>query len=304
MTKVAEKLMSVGIEVYEHKRKSPNFILSRQGRVLRINVGKGEVTVSTDKRKRQAVITVVEPARTVPAGTVYVDYVDRKRKGKIAQADALEWFKNKLGKDFNKAIRRGIGLVVPGSRLIMGDCVNSHVQDHWTYDYEKGENVKDGRSFSAGFKVSLRTSKTTTTFLVGYDESSSDVPFICQLKKPVSTVKEAHEELLPKNVKLDKKHKRQGEWFFNPVSQKLNKELFSKRMKTQRLGEQPTQWWQAKGSHEATVVKHKNKTYAIGTVKDTRKGHHEPLVLTSFHEVIRNNEVVIPETEPQNRRWD
>ena len=68
MTSVKERLESIGITVEPYRRgplgKDP-FAMAVNGKRLRLWEGSCEITVSTDKRRRQAVITVVEPARQI-----------------------------------------------------------------------------------------------------------------------------------------------------------------------------------------------------------------------------------------------
>jgi hypothetical protein len=149
-------------------------------------------------------------------------------------------------------------------------------------------------------QLQFRTKATTTSFLVGYDTHASR-PFISQLRNPVNTVEEAHKELLPQGVKLKPDCKRQGEWFFNPVSQRLNKQLMHK-VGTCHIGpiDAKTARWPY-STHKGVTLQHDKKIYALGTIKDNRKGRHEPLCLDTWHEVIRNNEV---EVAAKSATWD
>ena len=55
-------------------------------------------------------------------------------------------------------------------------------------------------------------------------------------------------------------------------------------------GEKTYKWRKAMTTHKATLVWDNGKRYATGVVKDTRKGHHKPLQLNGYYEIIRNNE--------------
>jgi len=119
---------------------------------------------------------------------------------------------------------------------------------------------------------------STTCFLIGVDEKKH---FISVLKKIVSSVEEAHEELRPDGI--SDKAVRHGEWFFDPVPPRKAQEVLSQCFfKRRRLEED--------SSHESSVGYHDGKKYAFGRVSDTRKDYHKPIVLTTLHRVVRNNE--------------
>jgi len=111
------------------------------------------------------------------------------------------------------------------------------------------------------------------------------------LKKPVGSVREAHQELLPKNAKLKTGYQRQGEWFFNPVGDDLNMELM--RSALHRSNCYKLHHKQEYTSHHAIQTRFGGKTYAIGKIYDNRSGRHQDLVLDRWHEVHHNNEAVV-----------
>lgn len=63
--------------------------------------------------------------------------------------------------------------------------------------------------------VQRTTSGGGRHLLVGCDERQL---FMCELPKPCTTVKQAHEALRPKTLPKDEKVIRQGEWFFVPTN--------------------------------------------------------------------------------------
>jgi len=279
MSTVTERLESIGVKVKPYKRgpagKVP-FAITVDGEFLRLWEGAAEITVSTDKRKRQAVITVTEKPRTVKTmarlwfGSGLSDIEDSDLEREVRDRWSM------------REIRESARIQVPNSRM----TILNVAKEEYSSPYRVNVDVQ------------LKTRKTTTSFLVGFDTHASR-PFISQLKKPVKTVQEARAELLPDGVTLKDGHKRQGEWFFNPVSQKLSSELNRNIHRAYHNSVDASRWGGT--SHRAMILEYGPKTYAIGMVTDRRKGRHEPLFLDGWHEVIRNNEVEVAET---NSTWD
>jgi len=175
--------------------------------------------------------------------------------------------------------------------------------------------------------------------LAGYDENAL---FICELPQAVTTVAQAHESLMPKEVRQAPCYVRQGEWFFVPVSDKeesyiadlLAKADFdsakvkrndlrydslfhnsrsikvsSSSNKNLEISSGPLE---AGSSHLASSMLvissgKSTKTYVSGLITDNRPKHHRPVMLSGWHRAYRNLEVVrnLDGMDHQRRRyWD
>lgn len=141
------------------------------------------------------------------------------------------------------------------------------------------------------------TPSETRKYLIGHDEVSL---FMCELPSLDSnTVKEAHEELKPRRVKRLKRvnTKRQGEWFFVPITKSekliLNRGRIQFDKEIEGSGGKP---------HVASqIVKIKNVSVGHRSTFE-RLSHqfvrgmithpdHFPLELKKWHRVYRNMEV-------------
>lgn len=258
-----------------------NFIIAkdRSQKHIKIWVPENAVITYSPVSKKQVVLKVVEEARSVDSWsdrrTIYTKKpVTGLKKGIMSKKD-IKKYKEVKGRYLTN-------FTVPGA--------TKSVIQYKVVNYGAG----DGGWISVQAKIRQTTRKTTTHFLVGIDETT---PFITVLKNPVSTVKQAHAELRPKG--LSKKAKRQGEWFFEPVSERLNIKLM-KRISESNIPKYVYNY----GKSINTVLNLENKSthkcenqlkvdgvkYVIGKVYDSRKGNHEDLVLTKWHKVVRNNE--------------
>lgn len=171
-------------------------------------------------------------------------------------------------------------------------------------------------------KVTAHVPASDMVLLAGYDE---DALFICELPKLVSSVEQAHEVLVPPEVKRASSYERQGEWFFVPVSEaevsRIAKVMATGKVNDLRTREGRVEWegmvtsvtklpmgieacnygsyvpLEPGSSHRAsTYVEISSKSdrikYVSGFITDTRKGHHKPLFLNGWHRIHRNTEVV------------
>ncbi|MFW9875898.1 MAG: hypothetical protein ACFFG0_22580 [Candidatus Thorarchaeota archaeon] len=134
-------------------------------------------------------------------------------------------------------------------------------------------------------------------YLIGHDEISL---FMCELPSTESnTVKEAHEELKPRRVKKLKRAniKRQGEWFFVPIS-KSEKAILHRGM---IIYNKQIEGSAGKPHMASEIVYIRNRSEArLSTIE--RLSHqfvrgsithpdHFPLELRKWHRVYRNLEV-------------
>lgn len=269
-----EKLESVGITVSEYARGplgKDNFTLNISGNKIRFWKGTAEVKIRTNKRKRQCLLTVREKARVIKEKVTRSSYYDMDKCNTLKEAKealAIHSWNSRLS--------------VPDSTFHVVGFKQSNYIDY------VGSNIINGKIV---FDVEHRTKDTTTTFLVGYDESSSNKPFICQLEDNPDSFADAYQSLLPKGVTLKDGYKRQGEWFFNPVGEKLSRKLNTLVNKAKWTTVDYNHNFSGSSTHRSLIVRHKSKNYALGVVKENRKGRHEDLILNGWHEVARNNEV-------------
>lgn len=234
-----------------------------------------DLAVVGDAKKRQAVISAVEPARTIR----------KTLKINGRQNPGINRFRTRF--------RNSITL--PGSPAIIVGEIKDVTKPR------KGEHIiLPGQMRTWEATISAKVAKSDQHFLVGMDETYQ---FIAALRGKVESVDEAHEILRPK-VKSDAI--RQGEWFFNPLSTKLSQEL------DDYVGSNPLAikaHRMESSTHEClSSITYMGKRYASGWVVDHRASHHAPLWLDDWHEVIRNNEVVVARTSTNMRRvtryWD
>jgi len=288
VTDIVDKLNETGIACNSYARSpagNANFAITRHNNAIKVWQPQNlEVAIKTDKRKKHALLTVTEPTRRIPTKAFIYSTQDLSD---LPTTQIVDFF----GLD---RIEEEARVIVPNGKCSVKKCQIEK------YDYNN--------DYSYMFDIVWTVKKTTTTFLVGYDETDSISPFVCQLKRNVNSLREAYKELLPKGVTLKRNHKRQGEWFFNPVSEKMQATLFSKMYNAEKLcldgiRHSTSSWFDERGegnTHEGMVLYHQNKRYVIGAIKDRRVGRHKPLVLTKWHRVYRNNEVITKE----NAVWD
>lgn len=157
---------------------------------------------------------------------------------------------------------------------------------------------REGRYYWYAFTGKIRWTipASKQTMLMGMDEKYQ---FIAALRDPVDSVAKAHDALRPEGV--SRNAIRQGEWFFLPVNkamqETLDEEAFSRpdKIHSSSLGGTTHRVQQR--------LTYDGKAYAVGYVIDNRKAHHEPLWLPTWHEIVRNRELVRRATSV-TRYWD
>lgn len=271
-----------------------------------------KIRVSTSKRHRQATISIQEPARK--------PVITRERKMDI-RLNNLTPVPGRAGLPTRDAVRQWVDdrvmnfaepLALPHT-IEDGDY---SLDVEWEYDldrayeeikdrYERWERTPEGER-PIGFEyrapnryeipVTIRyhydLPKSSIDLLIGIDEKA---PFICALPKTPKNVAHAHEILRPRRV--PKGSPRQGEFFFVPVSKKLEAQL-TRILVDKDQGDAAMPLRGPTGlatDHFAQFMQSLNgKWYAFGTIQQDTRRRHEPLRLYSWHEVVPNNEVVLP----------
>jgi hypothetical protein len=267
---------------------------------LRFYVGEGaNVTVVSDRKLGQAVLQVTEKARQVTRS------VSVKRPTSTSNILSVDEDEHRC----QNYLLNNFPIVFPQGRVRRWTYANLRITTAQPNGLI-GNDTATGRLFhpqqTVHGDVTAHVRASSQTLLVGFDEGEH--LFVSLLKQHAKDVADAHRILRPKGV--TDAAVRQGEWFFQPVTQRVLKEL------DQHIYNQPgalqyeTRLGGWAGSHQATTLRHKRKTYAIGWVLDIhypnrgmRTRHHMPLLLQDWHEVIRNNEVVAPDLA-RGRSWD
>lgn len=135
-------------------------------------------------------------------------------------------------------------------------------------------------------EITATIPSSTQNLLTGMDETYH---FIAELPRAAKSVEQAHRLLRPAG--LSDGALRQGEWFFEPCSESMQKKLFQLFGGTSLRGSRKVSL--AATTHIAdSLVRHNGQDYALGFVKDSRRSHHKPLYLPTWHKVVRNREVV------------
>lgn len=183
-------------------------------------------------------------------------------------------------------------------------------------DLKKASWVNPKNRWRLKYEAMVTAPSTSTSFLVGIDETSH---FVSQLPGHPSSVRTARESLRPTEV--PKGALRQGEWFFTPCTEEETAAIWAEISNPQMKS--PRRYYgghnrvnpgfhmlEGTSSHRVAMgLKLNGIRYANGLVYDTREGRHEPLVLDGWHRVHRNNEVVqaVPRARSNRSngpRWD
>lgn len=143
-----------------------------------------------------------------------------------------------------------------------------------TYDPEIGKEVYRTRT----------TPDWKRFYLLGLDSTHM---FISELPKGASTIKEAHDRLKPLSIKGKKKVKRQGEWFFIPVTSSEQMIIDENNDTIQLKGILPGN---TKNRHTVDeLIEIEDKIFARGKI---RHREHKTMQLLEWYRVARNTERV------------
>lgn len=286
--KTLKALKETGISITEYKR-GPlgkyNFSLAKtpSGNGLRVWIPEGtDVEISTNKKKSQAVLRVVEKARKVRN---YVDvYIGQFAVEELAVKKESNPTLEKLKEIHNRERNYDLNVNELGTYTFVPNS---------TFVPERTDIHPAGWGHVRVYGYS-KTRKTTTTFLIGVDENKH---FVSVLKEHVDTVDEAHQSLRPEG--LSDQAVRQGEWFFDPIDEEEELEILrDMAVNRQKFQRSPLEW---SSSHSAKSHTYNKQRFAIGKVKDKRRGYHKALELRRLHRVVRNNEVKV---DPVVRNYD
>jgi len=258
-----------------------------------------DISVSTNKRQRQAVLAVTEESRTLSSPFRIIAYFDE------AQISVREWRKDAS----TQASMYWKGPALPGTARFQF-CPASKIrfeetstgqasvgQVDGTLNVRKHRSLGNPRRHVLGGRIIAKVPATELTFLVGVDEVTH---FVSLLPEAASSVTEAHRVLRP--TEISKGAKRQGEFFFEPVISEemlktLNKRKSFRSPSSGLLGYA----LEIGSSHRAEYLQSYEETeYVKGRVFDTRTGHHKDLTLKDWHRVERNLEIAAP----RRQRWD
>lgn len=297
------KLKAFGITAEPYKAAPLNsettgINLNRGGTKLRLWIGSNtQLRIAGSKRHRQAVLWVDEPARTVSTARMVqlsswqLDLFASIERKRVSKKEKREQYLSTLHSEYWDVHHVNVGYEV--SHRSVRVSVSDNDLDKLVEFVKAGKN-KDGfwpDYFKIRVEWRIRVRKTSNTMLLGYDEERM---FVCMLPERVDTVPQAHEALKPEG--WNKTWRRHGEFFLKPVSPDLETEL---TVELARKGEKYRHRHNDMGlepysTHTADAMLKRGRTrYVIGTVRDSRRGRHADIELLSWHEVVRNREVVV-----------
>lgn len=317
---IVEKVEKFGVPAVPYKKgpDGPDIfsVALTRGKVW-VWPGRAEVDIKGSSAKRQVVLNITENKRVVKHT---VNISQNGRRAGIYDESTSNLKKVTKGTVFactsflEDRFRRAFPVTFPDPDRVKWKIGEITVREDLEY-------VDRYTHIDLTAEVTAIVPASKQALLVGYDEEDL---FVSMLPKQAKSVADAHKLLIPKGV--DNRAVRQGEWFFQPVSEKLSEELDNQVAQDPNiLGtpedlsyEYPGDQVASRSDHYATVIHHKNKLYAIGFVTDhrhknrrgTKKPHHQPLFLCDWHEVIRNNEIQVEQVtqRPGSRRrrqtWD
>lgn len=246
------------------------FAVNLNRNVVRLWTGEAEIDAHPHKPRRQAVLNIEEGKRTIVRGGISLGFI---RPGmKLPEAAEL---RRRAGQNF--------GVNIPNAKFTVGKVKKT--TERWA----------DRVNLSA--EVTATASGTKLSLLVGWDETRQ---FISALPERVESVQEAHELL---RGAAPSQAKRQGEWFFVPIS--ANERLLINDALSNR-GDQPftSDRLEPLSSHHAScLIRVAGERYAVGVIHDTRGTRHAPLILPDWHRVMRNREITMPQGV-RRQYWD
>lgn len=232
--------------------------------MIRVWEGTPDIEVIPEKKMRQAVVQVQEDKREITKRIRWQTSVNIKN-ARDSRTHAIHRFP----------------IQVPDKTSF--SCSN--------FKLEKTVPVYYGHENVYSVDVTAKVPSSFTNFLVGMDETYH---FISELPQKAESVEHAHEILRPRNIRKDSI--RVGEWFFVPVSKRMNRTLMNRVVEVD-MGRTPVNrvinqsYFEYFSDHYGMqVMNYDNKRYAIGFIMDNRRGRHKPVFLPTWHQVVRNRE--------------
>lgn len=275
-------LEKVGIKMVEYKRGplgqyNVSLAKTRSGDgIMFWFPERAEIKVSTSKKHKQAVLVIKEKSRKVPNQTTA-----RRQSCYLSPTNGEKtesWESFKLRNPNISILGRELKTFIGDGSKFVPKTVHFSTNNY-------GDKLFHVKGYS-------ETGQTTNCFLIGCDENKH---FISALKKCVETVPAAHKELRPKG--LSNKAVRQGEWFFDPVSQKKAIKLLTHRKhRHDSYDDVELEFGSSHRAEYAIYGQNGRIAYAVGKITDTRRGYHKPLFLETVCRVVRNNEKKLQNT--------
>jgi hypothetical protein len=255
-----------------------------------------KIEMHLSKKHRQAAISVHEGERTLTrrgSATIYVSKEDGTDVGSVRKAIIKTW-------------RQHNPITVPNARRSTAVLAKT---DQLKKIIERGKEAAKIHGSAHPYRITVANvpiehratvAAQDVHLLLGIDEVAH---FICALPEKPESVTHAHEILRPKNLKNGTV--RVSKAVAKKLNQHLQKNSAHWSRDLRRNGIRPS-WLERRSSHFATSsLRFENKLYVIGCVLDTRSSHHEPLMLNGWHEVIRNREIVMPNSNTgRTQYWD
>jgi hypothetical protein len=305
---IAKELSTAGIKASAYAR-SPvtgaGFIISatpsESGREIKVfSKEETHVDVYPDKKHKQCIVNVFEAERK--QSVINTGYTNQSTIASLYRAwPKTETFYAKVAKEVGvpainipgTKVRRSYELTTAGKKT--ADTMAKFKGTVEVPYYSDSSYIEH--------KETVTVSKTETCMLVGIDEKAH---FICALPEMVYSVTAAHKQLKPDAAKGKKNVKRQGEFFFIPASKTELKQLSKTKLERDSYNDSPTHVALERSStHFAVVAKRiGKKLFANMEIYDERSSRHDSLVLEQWHEVVRNNEIPMPQHENKAVYWD
>lgn len=260
---ITEKLQSAGMKAQQLMTPPDGedvFSLLADGDGIGYWPGRAKIEVSPDPKYRQAVMRVTEAPHEITHEVEVMNYTAYPR-GKTGLP--LSTY------DLRRSARMRFPVATPSGT-------------EWSIRRTSYRQVTATERVTHIYQVTAKIPASEMTFLVGIDETAH---FVSELPARAKNVREAHRLLKPDIVLASRNVKRQGEWFFVPV---VDEGLIKRLEKSISLA----RWdYLENGNHMATCWHYDGKTYAFGTVIDTRRERHADLHLEGWHQVVRNREI-------------
>jgi hypothetical protein len=236
--------------------------------------------------------------------------VEQKPLDSGRRVDSVEIVQLDIRRNLGRTLAREEYRIFPGNtrtnRIDVADADRSQQQLVLVVDEPKRAftiTVPRGRGIAAGPDlrvvsetdtqrvIEMQTTGRLRHFLCGLDEAHL---FIAQLPRAVANVRDAHEALAPEIPPQYQRgvHRRQGEWFFLPITAEERAELNLVSPKSIRSGglaevARIRRHGRQHVATQAVLVEQGNRLYARGQIWHP---DHAPLALRGWHRVLINRE--------------